>query len=221
MAQQHSAFSKKHIEEVTAAKRTLLEELNLPPAVIKFIRENSTAIQAVLISIFLGICGWSYYDYYTTKKMNDAAALYSRAQQEPTAAGRRQFMEKVVADYASTGAALWSRIALAHEKSSEDRLADLERIANDVKRDNPVYPLLQYDLARSYEMKNELDRALAVYKTLAEIPGFAAVSYLAMGRIYELKDDGAQAVAMYEKARVQPELPAAAKARLEDRQARL
>ena len=30
---EHSAFSKRHIEEVTQAKRTLLDELNFPPAV--------------------------------------------------------------------------------------------------------------------------------------------------------------------------------------------
>ena len=221
MAKQHSAFSKKHIEEVTAAKRTLLEELNLPPAVIKFIRENSTAIQAVAICLFLGVCGWSYYDYYTTKQTNDGAALYYHAMREPTADGRQQFMEKVISDYSSTGSALWSRIALTHEQTPENQAAELEKISKDVNRDDPLYPLLQYDLAQCYEMKNDLDKALEIYKTLADIHGFSGVGYLAMGRIYEQKDNTQQARDMYKKAIAQPELPTATKGRLEDRLARL
>jgi predicted negative regulator of RcsB-dependent stress response len=221
MAKQHSAFSKKHIEEVTAAKRTLLEELNLPPAAIKFIRENSTAIQAVAICLFLGICGWSYYDYYTTKQTNDAAALYYHAMREPTADGRIQFMEKVVTDYSSTGSALWCRIALVHEKTPEEQVVELEKITKDVSRDDPLYPLLQYDLAQCYEMNNDSDKAMTIYKSLADIHGFAGISYLAMGRIFEQKNDLVQARDMYEKAKSQPELPTATKGRLEDRLARL
>ncbi len=221
MAQQHSAFSKKHIEEVTAARRTLLEELNLPPAVIKFIRENNTAIQAVVICFFLGICGWSYYDYHTTKQTNDAAALYYQAMREPTTGARLQVMEKIVTDYSSTGSALWSRIALVHEKSPEEQAAELEKITKDVSRDDPLYPLLQYDLAQCYEMKKDPDKALEIYKSLAEIHGFGGISYLAMGRIYEQKNDVESARDMYEKAKSQLELPSATKGRLEGRLGRL
>ena len=44
-----NAFTKRHVEEVTAAQRTLLDELNLPPAVKQYILDNARFLQVSLL----------------------------------------------------------------------------------------------------------------------------------------------------------------------------
>ena len=78
---------------------------------------------------------------------------------------------------------------------------------------------MQLNLAQAYENKNALPEALAAYKDLAEIKGFAGESYLAMGRIYELQKAVPQAKEMYGKVLadegVSPEVKDKVQAKLE------
>ena len=45
-------------------KDSLLDELELPPYLIKFIRENSQRLQIAAVCIVILILGWTYYDYH-------------------------------------------------------------------------------------------------------------------------------------------------------------
>ncbi|MEA3548837.1 MAG: tetratricopeptide repeat protein [Thermodesulfobacteriota bacterium] len=221
---EHSAFSKRHIEEVTQAKRTLLDELNFPPAVTAFIRKNSRSLQIIVICIFAGICLWSFFDYYTTKQKNDSAALLSRAMAESDDASRQQLLKQVRVEYSGTGAAVWSQVVSAHEMMESDRdqaISILKSLADGMSSSNPLLPLLQFDLGQAHEMNGNPDQALGYYQKLSEIKGFSAVSFLAMGRIYEQKNEPQKAKEMYEKAVAQPELPSTAKSRIEDKLSRL
>ena len=221
---EHSAFSKRHIEEVTQAKRTLLDELNLPPAVTAFIRENSRPIQIIVICLFVGICLWSFFDYYTTKQKNDSAALLSRAMAEPDESNRRNLLKQVRVEYSGTGASVWSQVVSAHEMMESDRdqaIGVLKSLADDMNSANPLFPLLQFDLGQAHEMNEKPDQAFAYYRKLSEIKGFSGISFLAMGRIHEQKNEPQKAKEMYEKAVAQPELPSTAKSRIEDKLSRL
>jgi tetratricopeptide (TPR) repeat protein len=72
-------------------------------------------------------------------------------------------------------------------------------VRDDLSKSSPVFPLVQLNLAQAYENKNELPEALAVYKDLAGIKGFAGEARLAMGRIYEQQKNVPQAKEMYGK----------------------
>lgn len=217
---EQSVFSKRHIEEVTQAKRTLLDELGLPPAMTQYIRKNSRSIQVIFICLFVGICLWSYFDYFTTKQKNDSAALLAQAMAEPTDTARSQILEKVLVEYSGTGAALWSEVVLAHQMLETDRdqaIDKLKTLADKVDRDNPLYPLLQFDLAQLSEMNQNIDQALSYYQNLTTIQGFAGISYLAMARIHEGEKDMPKAREMYEKAKDQAELPSTSRKMIEDK----
>ena len=45
MTEENSVFKKKHSEAMAQDKRAILEEMNLPPAVVDFIRKNSKNIK--------------------------------------------------------------------------------------------------------------------------------------------------------------------------------
>ena len=205
--QNNSPFAKLHVEEVTPAKRTLLDELNLPPKVTKFIRDNAKALQAALIAVILLTAVWNFYNYYTQKQKNDSAALLAQAMQQTDAETRISDLQKVINDYSGTGAAMWSRIALAHEQVEKKDYGkaqeELAAIRKDVGKSNPLLPLVLFDLAQVYEMNGDLDNALSQYAALRDIPGFVIIGYLGEARIYEQKNDSVKTRETYEKLKTQ------------------
>jgi predicted negative regulator of RcsB-dependent stress response len=210
MSEQNSPFTKLRVEEVTPAKRTLLDELNLPPKVTNFIRDNAKALQSSLITIIVLIVAWNFYTYYTEKQKNDSAALLAQAMQQTDAAARAKDLQQVISDYSGSDAAIWSRIALAHEQLEKKDYAkaqeELAAIKKDVAKGSPLFPLVLFDLAQAQEMNNDLDNALGQYAALRAIPGFVIIGYLGEARIHEQKNDSAKARETYEKLKTLPEL---------------
>jgi predicted negative regulator of RcsB-dependent stress response len=221
MTEQKSPFTKLHIEEVTPAKRTLLDELNLPPKATKFIRDNAKALQSALVMFLVVASAWSFYNYYTQKQKNDSTALLAQAMQEQDAAARAEKLQKVVADYSGSGAAAWSRIAQAHElvenKEYAKALEQLTAILQDTGRGNPLYPLLQFDIAQIHELHGELDQALTQYAALRDVPGFVVIASLGEARIYEQKKDLAKAREIYERLKAMADLDPAVQAWVDTR----
>ncbi len=210
MADQESPFNKLHVEEVTQAKRTLLDELDLPPKVTKFIRDNADTIKIVLVVSTVLVCAWSFYNYYTLKQKNDSTALLATAMMESSGAGRTQALENVVAEYSDSGAALWSKIALAHEQMEKKEFTkaqeELAVISGSLSKDNPLYPLVALDLAQAYELGGDLDKALAQYGVVRDMSGFTIIGYQGEARIYEQKNDSVKARETYEKLNTQTDL---------------
>jgi predicted negative regulator of RcsB-dependent stress response len=216
MSEQNSPFTKLRIEEVTPAKRTLLDELNLPPKATKFIRDNAKALQTAVVMFLVLSSAWSFYNYYTQKQKNDSTALLAQAMQEKNAAARAEKLQKVVDDYAGSGAATWSRITQAHElvekKDYTNAQEQLTAIAKDIGRDNPLFPLLQFDMAQVHELQGDMDQALTQYAALREISGFVIIGSLGEARIHEQKNDTAKAREIYEQLKAMTDLDPAARA---------
>ena len=209
MSDQQSPFTKLHVEEVTQAKRTLLDELNLPPKVTQFIRDNGSKLQIAFVVITVLICAWTFYNYYSTKQKNDSAALLAQAMQETTEM-KTANLQKVISDYSGSGAAAWGKISLAHDqmdnKEFDKAQAALSEVLKSFGKDNPLYPLVVLDLAQSYELGGDLDAALSHYGTVRQIVGFAVIGYLGEARIYEQKNEAAMARETYEKVKTQENL---------------
>lgn len=204
MTEEHSAFTKKYVEEVSPSKRTLLDELNLPPKVTKFIRQNENTIKIVLIGIFVLICANTFWNYYSQKQKNDSASLLAQAMSQTEDATRIEHLKKVVEEYPGSGAALWSEVSLAQQMINDEKYGEAvskyNEIINDVNAGSPLYPLILHDLARAYELMGELENSLKQYTLLREIDGFTTIGYLGEARLYEQMEKKDQARDAYEKA---------------------
>jgi len=203
MSEQNTYFQQEILNK-PLQKHGLLEELNLPPKAIKFIRQNKRNIIIGLVCCALAIVGWSSLSYYLARQNDRAAALLAEAVGQDTVEKRKAIFQKIIADYGRTGSAMWAKVELGHLAFAAQQYDEAIRVYLEVRDDlgksSPIFPLVQLNLAQAYENKNGLPEALAVYQGLAEIKGFAGESYLAMGRIHELQKDLPKAKEMYAKA---------------------
>ena len=137
-----NAFTKKHVEEVTAAQRTLLDELNLPPAVKNYIRDNARFLQVSFVLIVALICGWNYYDYYTTNKKDAAAQQLAQALAQTDALEKSEALERIVSEYASTGSGIWSSLTLARDNIAnaqyDEAIGQLKPLLVEVNSASPL-----------------------------------------------------------------------------------
>ena len=219
MTEEHSAFTKKYVEEVSPSKRTLLDELNLPPKVTEFIRQNENPIKIVLIAIVVLICANTFWNYYSLKQKNDSASLLAQAMRQTEDATRIEQLKKVVDQYSGSGAALWGEVTLAQQMLEDEKYQEAVNtyngIINDVSDDNPIYPLILQDLARAYELNGEFENGLKQYAALRDIEGFTTIGYLGEARLYEQMGEKDQAKDAYEKALTQQDLSPAVQEWLE------
>jgi predicted negative regulator of RcsB-dependent stress response len=201
----------------------LLEELNLPPKAIVFIRQNRRNIFIALLVGALAIVGWSSLRYYLARQDDRAAVLLAEAVGQSAAEQRKILLQKLLDEYGRTGSAMWAKVELGHlafdAQQYDEAIRIYREVGDDLAESSPVFPLVQLNLARAYENINSLSEALAVYQRLAESKGFAGESSLAMGRIHELQKDAAKAKEMYGKVlaeeSVAPAIKEKAQARLD------
>lgn len=221
---EHNVFTKKHTEEVTEAKQTLLDELNLPPKATTFIRENKRMLQAFFLLVILSICGRSYYIHYTTTKIDRSAAALAQAL-IVTDSEQVQALEAVIRDHAGTGAADWAAIALARQQLADkeyaDAIATLQTEIGGLKNSAPQLVLLQLLLGHAYESNEQHDLAVNLYKEVRDIHEFMVIGNINLARIYEKTGDPAAARDAYEKALSSPALSQSKKDWLKNRMQQL
>lgn len=199
-----SLFSKKDIKPIDPErKRDLLDELNLPPKLISFLRENGRNLKIIAISIAVVVLGWVLYDHYTELQENKGASLLASALQETSAAQKAQTLASVIDEYPRTGAALWSSMELAHLDYQASRFQEAatryETILGKLSGDSSMAPLVRLNLAQSYEELQDLDKALGQYKLLKAETGFFKESYLGQGRVYVMQNEPDAARRVYEE----------------------
>jgi predicted negative regulator of RcsB-dependent stress response len=206
-------------------KHGLLEELNLPPKAIRFIRNNKRNLIIGLVVCVLGIVGWSSLNYYLDRQNDRAAGLLAEAMGQNDVVQRQTLLENLLADYGRTGSAMWAKVELGHLAFDGQQYDEAVRIylevRDDLAKSSPAFPLVQLNLAQAYENKNELPQALAAYQELAKIKGFAGEAYLAMGRIHELQKELPQAKEMYGKVLAEESVSPALKEKVQARLDRL
>ena len=202
MSEQNTYFQQEILNK-PLQKHGLLEELNLPPKAILFIRNNKRHLIIGLLCFVLAILGWSSLSYYLARQDDRAASLLAEAVGQGTTEQRKVLLQKLLDEYGRTGSAMWAKVEMGHlafdAQQYDEAIKVYLGVRDDLAKSSPVFPLVQLNLAQAYENKNAMPEALAIYKSLAEIKGFAVESYLALGRIYELQKDVAQAKDVYSK----------------------
>lgn len=198
---EHTVFSKKHAETMAQDQRAILEELNLPPEVIKFLRGNAQIIQIVLIVAVLAILGWEGYGKYTSTQQNRSANMLYEAM-KVDGDQRVTQLKALSAKYGASGSGLWGTIELGHVAFKEgkfDEAASLyESTLGSVSADSPLFPLVQYNLAQAYENLQDQAKAKAAYQKLAEIKGFSGEAMLGLARIAEIEGKPDEARTQYQ-----------------------
>lgn len=202
MAQQNP-FNQQNVEESAYARPDgLLDQLNLPPGLVKFLRNNQRTIWICVACVATVVVVVSLYGSYRNYRINKAnSALHDALVADTTV--REQQLVKVAEDYKGTGAGVWSRVELAlltaDNGETDKAISQLVSLQTDTAKDDPLYPLILNKLAGLYEKETKNDQAITAYTELMNIPGFTKEASFQLGRIYERQDKKEQAKAMYEK----------------------
>ena len=199
MAEQ-SAFDPKKIELHTLGPGIgLLEQLNLPPKAIVFIRKNQRTVWLVVsMCVILAVAASAYTTYRDYRAGKAASALDVALAAAPD---NRQMLESVAKEYGSTSSGLWAQLELAVLEEKEGQLPEaitrLAAINTGLAARSPLKPLVLTKLAGLYENGQQFDKALALYTELAANASFASEAYRAMGRVNEQLGRKEDAAAMY------------------------
>ncbi|MBW2466703.1 MAG: tetratricopeptide repeat protein [Deltaproteobacteria bacterium] len=199
-----SLFSKKNIESQQPDTRTgIMEELNLPPELISFVRKNARTLQIVLAGIVVLILLWAFYDYYSEMQKKKGASLLAAAIQTESTDERMQKLSSVINDYSGTDAAVWGKLEMAHMDYNDGRLdaaiTKYEEILNKLPADSSLAPLVRMNLSQSFEMAGDQEKAVAQYNLLKKATGFEEAAHIALARIYKEKGESARARKEYEE----------------------
>lgn len=201
MAEQ-SAFDRKNIQlQTLSPPMGLLEQFNLPPAVIASIRRNQRTLWMTVtacVLLVVAVAAYTSYRQYRVGKAASALDVALVAKQDS-----RQLLEKVVQEYGSTPSGLWANIELAFLDEKEgQRLNAITRFAainTGLAVQSLLKPLVLGKLAALHEGEQQFDKALVYYSELAGKEGFAAEAYRAMGQVNEQLGKSAEAATMYGK----------------------
>lgn len=197
-------FSKQVIETIDIEKKPdIFEELNLPPEFAAFIRKNGRNIRNIAIGICVIALAWAGYDYYHNTQIEKSSSLFAAAMNEVAEDLRADKLVKLIEKHSGSKAALWSMIELAHADRNAGRLAEAadryKNVLDELDEDNPLTPLIHLSLAQTYEQLDNSDNAIIQYQAIAHEKGFADMSYLSQGRIFESKGEKEKARDAYEK----------------------
>ena len=179
----------------------LLEQFNLPPKLIRFLRRHLRAIWLVIVAIVVIAVAIAAFSAYRDNRMEKAAIALDVAMQAQD--GRRELLQNVQADFAATPSALWAEIALARLDEQEGKIGEATQRYQTVRgrlvSASPLTPLVLGKLAALEEQQKNWEASMAYYQELAQLDGFAADAHLGLGRIYEAQSKKEEALAMYGK----------------------
>lgn len=197
-----SAFDRENIKlQPLGPPPGLLDQFNLPPAFVAFVRRNRRPlliVAALCATLALGISGYTTYRDHRAGKAASAldAALIAGT-------GSRSQLEQVVSEFASTPSAMLARIELARLDEREGQrtaaIAKYEAVKAGLGKGSLLKPLVLTKLAGLLEQDKQWDRALALYTELAAVGGFEAEASRALGRVSEQAGRKAEAAAAYAK----------------------
>ena len=204
MSEKSSAFEKIHVDE--RDKNNLdgvLEQLNLPPAFITFVRENKRLVQIVIAAIVLVVVAWALYDSYQEKRIEEAASALSRAVGVEDAETKINQLTSVTDTYSGTTAAVWAKVHTAHEMIRNDQkdsgLQMYREVLQDINESSPLYPLVIVAVAQAETMLGNYSEAAREYERIKSIEGYQDIGFFGLARISEEQGDLQTALQIYEE----------------------
>lgn len=199
---EQSVFNRNTVEMNTVPQpQGLLEQLNLPPALITFLRAHQKAVWAVISVVIVVVVTVSLYGSYRTYKLDQAASALDIAKRSGDSAISN--LKQVVDEYGSTPAAMWAKVEMVslHERAGEleSAVSVLQQLNGEASTPPQLKPLITYKLASLFERQDAYEKALGMYTVLSQMKGFEAEAFKAMGRVNEQLGKNDQAIAMYKK----------------------
>jgi predicted negative regulator of RcsB-dependent stress response len=200
---EHSAYDKLHVDERDKADLGgVLEQLNLPPTFVAFVRRNQNAIYIGLSIVTVLVVVWSLYDAHIEKQRTASSSALALAQ-KLDGEKRLSALEDVVEEYSGTGSALWAKVEIGRYYMENSDFATAlqyyQTIRSEVETDNPLYQLVTFGIAQADEALAKFDEAIAEYGTLKTVTGYESIGYNGTGRIYEVQGNLERAVNEYEQ----------------------
>lgn len=204
-----NVFKKLHQEtEKKSDFEEMLEHLDLPPKVAKFINKYKFHFLSVLALVLIVVLSWSIYDVVKDHRINNSSALLASAMQQPESK-RGAILQKVVSEYSGTPSARWAMVTLAHIdlKNGKFKVAASEygKIKNELDPTNPLFALVSFGMAQAQEAGKEYDQAFNGYQALSKISGYQGIGLLGMARIDEIQGKKENALSTYEQYLATPE----------------
>ena len=202
MARKSAFDSKKIATEAYSETSGVLDQLNLPPDVIRFLRKYQRIIWTVVIVVAVVVTTVSLYGSYRDYRREKATSALYQARTAPME-DRAARLAKVIEEFGSTPAALWARVEQAHllrqDKKYPQAIQALEQVKARVKAKNPLNPLVLVELGKLQEQVNKLDQAMESYRQLATIQGFTATATYHQARIHDQRHENDQALELYQR----------------------
>lgn len=197
-------FEKKFSDTMAQDNKAILEELNLPPALIEFIRKNSNTIKIAVVVLIVGVVAWEGYGKYVTNQQEKSSAMLYAAIESEDADGKKSQLEALAEKYSgSAGSGVWGNVELGHlafEQEDYAKAAEYYSIAKkQIKKSNPLYPLIQFSVAQVYENMGEIAKAKEAFAEMVKIVGFEGEGYLGLARIAEAEGSNESAISYYQE----------------------
>ncbi len=206
---EHSVFSKKHAAVMAQDRRAILEQLELPPAAIEFLRANAKTIQIAIAVAVVVILGWEGYGKYTSVQRNRSADMLYQAMKAGDPAQQATQFKELSAKYGTRGSGLWGIVEQGHlafkAGKFQEAATQYEAVLAAIDSENPLYPLVQYNVAQAYENIPDQEKAKAAYQKLSEVQGFDGEASLGLARIAEQAGKMDEARGLYQEYVALPE----------------
>jgi predicted negative regulator of RcsB-dependent stress response len=200
---EESSFSLKHASEAAYVEPSgVLDQLNLPPSVVKFLRENKRLLQVLGVVTVVLVVSISLYQSYHQSRLENAASSLAISM-EAEGVEKVKALEHVASEFDGTPSAMWASVELGHiamQAGEYDKAATLySQVKNNISTSNPMLGLLIYGLAQAQEAGKKYAEASSSYADLKTVAGYQDEGYLGMARVFEAKGDNEKAIGVYEE----------------------
>lgn len=195
-------FDKEYVDERDKnSLEGLLEQLNLPPAVVKFVKENKKLVYAVIAALVVIVVVWSLYGSYRDSKIQKSSEALFAAQE----LSGQQMLDKLIeveSQFGGTDAALWAQINGAQELMKSARMEEahlkFKQVREEISSSSPLWPLVSVGIAQTTEATGDFQSAAAEYQKLIDFEGYQDLGYLGSARVSELQGDTQKALELYQ-----------------------
>ena len=195
-------FEKEYVDERDKNNlEGLLEQLNLPPAVVKFVKQNKRLVQAGIAVLVIAVVAWALYGSYRDNQIQKSSeALF--AAQELSGQQMLDKLAEVEKDFGGTDAGLWAGINTAQELMKNGKMAEAQQkfieVRGELTTSSALWPLVTMGIAQSAEAAGDFQRAVDEYGVLMDLEGYRDIGFLGSARVLELQGNREQALELYE-----------------------
>ena len=196
-------FEKEYVDERDKNNlEGLLEQLNLPPAAVKFVKENKKMVQAGIAVLVIAVVAWALYGSYRDSQIKmSSEALF--AAQDLSGQQMLDKLAQVEKDFGGTDAGLWAGINAAQELMKNGKMSEAQQkfteVRANLKATSALWPLVTAGIAQSAEATGDYQRAVDEYGNLMKLEGYKDIGFLGSARVQELQGNREQAVKLYEQ----------------------